>query len=460
MISDRIKSKLDNTIEIACEKEQIPGMTLLIAQHGEPIYEKYVGYRNKAEELPVTKDTIFGLASITKSLVCLAVMQLRDAGKLNVDDKVVSWLPSLKLPNENYNDQIQIHHLMSHTSGLPGLPLVNSARLESIRQDPNGAYLFNKKLPEDTPVVHNVDDLIRGINELDFKLLGPPGTIFNYSNEGYALLQKIIELASGMSFINYVEKNIFAPLQMNDAYFRMEDIPSKAQLTELYAYTEDRQNVFHSPTWWDVGAIYTNGSLKCSTADLMKYMEVYRMDGTVNGVQIVSKASIAEMTTPKISEPNGGSYGYGIGMDVYQNIAHFGHGGSVKGVSSNFQVMKQQGITASVLVNMTDVPTDTILLHCLTTLFDIPEEKQTYEAYPHTAKSLHKFVGSYTSMEGLEATVMLKGNELILQKEDESTLMPISANHFISKAGVHYHFLMEREEAIGICIGKRVLTKI
>src|SRR5699024_4748922 len=364
-------------------------------------------------ELPVTKDTIFGLASITKSLVCLAVMQLRDAGKLNVDDNVVSWLPSLKLPNENYNNQIQIHELMSHTSGLHGLPLVHNARLESIHQDPDSAYLFNKKLPEDTPVIHNVDDLIREINELDFKLLGPPGTIFNYSNEGYALLQKIIELASGMSFIDYVEENIFAPLQINDAYFRMEDIPSNAQLTELYAYTEDRQNVFHSPTWWDVGAIYTNGSLKCSAADLMKYAEVYRMDGTVNGVQIVSKTSIAEMTTPKISEPNGGSYGYGIGMDVYQNIAYFGHGGSIKGVSSNFQVIKEQGITVSVLVSMADVPVDRILLHCLMALLDIPEEKQTYEAYPYSVKSLQKFVGSYASLEGLEATVMLKEENLV-----------------------------------------------
>src|SRR5699024_9601514 len=158
-----------------------------------------------------------------------------------------------------------------------------------------------------------------------------------------------------------VEKNIFAPLQMNDAYFRMEYIPLNAQLTELYAYTEDRQNIFHSPTWWDVGAIYTNGSLKCSTIDLMMYMVVFRMDGSVNVVQIVSKVSIAEMTTLKISEPNGASYGYGIGMDVYQNIAHFGHGGSIKGVSSNFQVIKEQGITASVLVNMADVSVDTIL---------------------------------------------------------------------------------------------------
>src|SRR5699024_9698856 len=142
---------------------------------------------------------------------------------------------------------------------------------------------------------------------------------------------------------------------------------------------------------------------------------------------------IAEMTTPKISEPNGGSYGYGIGMDVYQNIAHFGHGGSIKGVSSNFQVIKEQGIIASVLVNMADVSVDTILIHFLTTLFDFLEVKQTYEAYPHSAKSLQKFVGSYTSLEGLEATVMLKGNELILQKEDESTLKPISANDLFLK---------------------------
>src|SRR5699024_12750777 len=110
-----------------------------------------------------------------------------------------------------------------------------------------------------------------------------------------------------------------------------------------------------------------------------------------------------------------------------------------------YYIIEDQRTTASDHVNMTDVPIDTILLHCLTTLIDIPEEKQTYEAYPHSAKSLQKFVGRYTSLEGLEATVMLKGNELILQKEDESTLKPISANDFISKAGVHYHFIMDKE---------------
>src|SRR5699024_10339376 len=288
MLTNQMKVQLDNIIEDAANRAQIPGMAFVISQHGKPIYEKYVGYRNQAELLPVTSDTIFGLASITKSLVCLAVMQLQDAGKLHINDLVTTWLPDLQLPNADFAEEIQIHHLMSHTSGLPGLPLVHSARAESIQRDPDGAYLFDKKLPKETPVVHSVDDVITGMNNLNYEMLGSPGTIFNYSNEGYALLQKIIELASGMSFVSYINKHIFEPLQMHDAYFRMEDIPDDAQVTEIYAYTKDKQSVFHSHIWWDVGAIYANGSLKCSITDLMKYMEVYRQNGTVNGEQIVS----------------------------------------------------------------------------------------------------------------------------------------------------------------------------
>lgn len=461
MFTNKIKTQIDELLQTTCEKDQIPGMALVIAQHGKPIYENYIGYRNVEQELPVTADTIFGLASITKSLACLAVMHLRDAGKLNIQDKVVDWLPALKLPNEDYTERLQIHHLMSHTSGLPGLPFVHSARSKSIRQDPDGNYLFGKKLPEKTPAIHTVDDLITSISEADFQLLGPPGAVFNYSNEGFALLQKIIELASDTPFIEYIEKNIFAPLGMKASFFRTEDIADHPHVTELYAYTKDKQEVFHSPAWWDVGAIFTNGSLKCSSADLMKYIEVYRLGGTVNGVQIVSQESIREMTAPMVFMPNGGSYGYGIVMDTLQKIELFGHGGSVKGVSSNFLVIKEKDITASVLINMADVASQDILLSSIRTLLELPEEKPTNEKYPLNIEALITFTGRYASAEGHEAKVTISDGTIKVEKDGEITVIfPISEKTFTSAGGVRYTFMTEDDVVTGICIGMRVLEKV
>lgn len=460
MISEIMKKELDETLIKKCAENHIPGMALVVQRNGKSIYEKYYGYRNVAEKLPVTDDTIFGLASITKSLTSLAVMQLRDAGKLNVEDKVVDWLPMLKLPEEDFTRELEIHHLMSHTSGFPGLPLVHHARSTSILDDPDGEYLFGDVSVDDGNRIRTVDDLIKQIGKKEFKMLGEPGSIFNYSNEGFGILQKIIEEASGESFITYVEKNIFHPLQMEQSCVLTESLAEQEKVTELYAYKKDALESFHSPVWWDVGDIYTNGSLKTSAKDLMRYAEVYRLNGFVNGHKIVSPESIKEMTSSKINLPNGGGYGYGIEIDDFQGINHYGHGGSIKGVSSNFQVISEKGITASILFNIADVPAEKILLDTLKTLLGISETASPTRHYTLSKQELDKFSGRYTSEEGYEASVTVENDALVLCKDEQNmNLVPISTNDFVSDQEDRYHFMEKEDDVFGLCIGKRILVK-
>src|SRR5699024_12366992 len=101
------------------DREQIPGVSLAVNESGSPIYEHGFGFRNIDKELPVTPDTVFGIASMSKSFTCVAIMQLQEAGKLSVHDPVIKHLPNFRLPNQAYAKQITIHHLMTHTSGLP-----------------------------------------------------------------------------------------------------------------------------------------------------------------------------------------------------------------------------------------------------------------------------------------------------------------------------------------------------
>src|SRR5699024_2727828 len=157
------KQKLDRKIEHTFRAAKIPGMAVIAAREGEIIYENYVGYRDIKNELPVTEQTIFGLASLTKSVTALAIMMLQDQDKLFVTDRVVKWLPELKKWNAFYKQNITIHHLLTHTAGFSGMNAFHLARRKSVEADPDGTYLLGEFDGKD--YVQTVRDLIQRSEE-------------------------------------------------------------------------------------------------------------------------------------------------------------------------------------------------------------------------------------------------------------------------------------------------------
>lgn len=451
---------LDETLDKKCQSEQIPGMALSVSEDGERIFDKMYGYRDAERKQPVTADTIFGAASITKSFAALAVMQLVDAGKLAVEDPVIDWLPEFKVPHQTYSGKITIHHLLTHTAGFPGLSTVNQARRKSIEHDPDGAYLFGE-MPKGRNAVKSVTDVMEAMAETDFKMLGAPGEVFNYSNESYALLQEIIERASGRSFIVYMENQIFEPLQMKQSTFLTEDLSQRENTTELYAYTKDiERNVFHSPAWWDVGEIYANGSLKTSASDLMTYLEVYRLGGLVNGKRIVSEESVRKMTESHVTLPNGNQYGYGLQVGPHSNIHFIGHGGSIKGVSSNIQLAKEKGLAVCVLMNIADADAEGMAFTVMNQLLDIHDVGLSAD-FSVTTDALEKYTGHYRTLEGQEVDVGFRNDTLYIQDIDDITLRPYEANKFLTPDGRKLIFTVDDSEQVtGVFRGMRWLPRI
>lgn len=455
MISQQIVSMLDEVLTDKCVKANIPGMALIMSQNGHPIYEKYYGYRDVGKKLPVNRDTIFGVASITKSLTALAVMQLEDAGKLSVDDQMIQWLPELQLPNQQYREKVKIHHLLSHTSGLPGMSAVNCARANSILNDPHGEYLSDRlSLLSNYRKIITVKELMEIMGETEYSLLGPPGSIFNYSNESYALLQEIIERASGESFITYVQKNILQPLGMNRSFFLTSDLKNIENVTELYAYRreEDGLSVFHSPAWWDVGDIYSNGSLKTSSLDLIKYLDVFRLGGTVKGEKIISKASVLKMTSAQAIMPTGDRYGYGLKVDCLSGMNIIGHGGSIKGVSSYIKVAKEQDITVSVLINIAEADAESMAFASLNHGLQMPDViDREFTEYKLSEEQLKSFIGLYQSAEGQKAEILLNDNGIHIKiQKNLVRLKPYTIDSFMTPRGEKIKFIIND---IGIVIG-------
>src|SRR5699024_1963554 len=98
---------------------------------------------------------------------------------------------------------MQIHHLLTHTAGFPGMNAFNIARLKSLKQDPYSPHIFSQ-FPKSERVVVTVKDMIEAMNESSNSMIAKPGELFNYSNEGYALLEEIIKRASKKTYINFI----------------------------------------------------------------------------------------------------------------------------------------------------------------------------------------------------------------------------------------------------------------
>lgn len=391
-------------------KSKVPGMGLAVAQNGAPVVAEGFGLRDMERQLPVTADTVFGVASVTKSFAALAIMQLQDAGKLTVDQPVTRWLPEFRGPNPDWVKAMTVHHFLSHTSGLPGMQAVFHARAASVARDPNRDRLGVVADPSKIRQIATYQELMELIAETPFELLGPPGTWFNYSNEAYALLQGITERAADQPFLDYMQEKILDPLGMTRSCFRTADLDRFDNVTELYApqVVNGEVEVFHAPSWWDVGLIYTNGSLKSTVNDLLRYMEIYRTGGTSNGVRILSETGIRQMTTPHVTLPTGRSYGYGLDVQPdYQGVTLVGHGGAIKGVSAHFLVAPEAGVTAVALCNLSGASPEQVTLGMINTCLGLDWEvpRREYQTQTLAPEALAEYAGSYRNLEGSAARV-------------------------------------------------------
>ncbi len=132
-MSEKFNKRSMESFEVAAnkviEEQKIPGFVVGVSKDGKRLYDQSFGYRDTEEQYSVNADTIFGIASMTKSFTCVAIMQLQEEGKLHVHDPVITYLPSFKTPHAENTKEITIHHLMTHTAGLPPLPSGSYQRL-------------------------------------------------------------------------------------------------------------------------------------------------------------------------------------------------------------------------------------------------------------------------------------------------------------------------------------------
>jgi CubicO group peptidase (beta-lactamase class C family) len=300
---------------------------VLISKDDHIIYQKSFGYANLETHKKNTENSVFGIASLTKSLTAVGVMKLIEDGKLTLETPISTYFPDFMSDNSK---GITIQHLLNNSSGM-------EANIG--RTDENG----NGLMPEETPITF--DELMEKFK--DAKLKFEPGTAYDYNNFGYLLLAHIIEKVSGQSYADFMEEAVFDPSEMkNTAIASFKPINQKAQ-PHLGLGMNQFQN-FNTPFHpsWLLGAADINST----TIDLFKFMQA------LDNGRLLNSESINKLYTATQSMGvNEMAFGLGWVMDHKGGEEWIYNNGLLPGYASVMGSLPEKNIKIIILSNATTV---------------------------------------------------------------------------------------------------------
>ena len=246
------------TLQTFVTSQQVVGGSSVLMRNGTVLRHLELGLADRDSGQRVDERTIYHWASITKTLTAIAIMQLRDRGKLNLDDKVITWVPELRQVHDPYGsiDDITIRMLLAHTSGFqnPTWPYGNGAPWQPF--EPTRWEQLVSMMPYQ-------------------QLLFAPGSRYGYSNPAFIYLARIIEAISGDPYQSYIQKNIWTPLGMTRSYFGATPYFLAADRSNGYTIERDstgRDTLMSGHRDFDPGITIPNGGWNAPLADLVTYV--------------------------------------------------------------------------------------------------------------------------------------------------------------------------------------------
>ena len=375
-----LQEKLDRYLTKAQEAWRFSG-SVLVAWDGQVILNKGYGFANRTIEDPNTPNTKFYIGSITKQFTAAAILKLRERGQLHVDDPITYHLSHY--PAEP-GDRITIHHLLTHTSGIPNY----TDRPDII-------------LLRDHPI--EPMELIGVVQNLS--LLFEPGRGFEYSNSGYVILGAIIEAVSGQSYEAFLHHEILKPLGMLDTgYGRREAAhPQRAN-----GYTLDRDREVVDAVRTRLSILHSAGALYSTVEDMLRW------DQALYEERILSTESVDAMLTPHHK-----NYGYGWVIDTLFGRRRTSHGGFLDGFNCVVERWVDNKLCVVVFTNEDYTPTRKIARGLAAICFGQPYDQPMIKAPGKLDPNLlDDYEGVYRVSDDLLRSITARQNELYLQTGD------------------------------------------
>ncbi len=449
-------------------KHRVPGLAVAAAHDGVDVYAEGFGEREIGTGAAVTPDTVFGVASVTKSFTALAIMQLAEAGKLAVDDPVTRYLPEFRTPDLEATRAITLHHFLSHTGGLPPLPSRFFAFARSMEGDP--AAGSKPAWSADHAPIDTYEDLMAYLAEGGYAPLGPPGAQFSYCNEGFALLGAIIERVGEQPYETYVQRHILDPAGMTRSTFDVTTLRTFSDVVTFHAARENdgQREVYAAPNWLYSSVWSPAGGLNSTVRDLLRYLEIYRTGGLVGDERLLSAEGVARMTTPHAPRSSpGSSYGYGLAViPDYHGRKVIRHGGGRKGISADVLVVPDTGFTGASIANLAGVPVATVTLAALNRTLGLPVDAkiEEYTDIICPPERLPMYEGTYRAGEGQNIVVTAEDGALVYAFDGKRHVArPVGAHAFVldTETGETYtrFVVADGATAAAVAMGSRIIPR-
>jgi CubicO group peptidase (beta-lactamase class C family) len=293
--------QIDAFVSEQINRHGLPGVALALVEGDQIIFMKGYGMADQSGR-PVTPQTPFLLASVSKPLTATAIMQLVEEGQVELDVPVQHYVPDFRLADPAASSQITVRHLLLHTSGIPTTACDTRVNAETLAD-----YVVE---------LQNVEPA------------STAGSRHNYCSGNYNLLGRVIETVSGQAFGEYMQTHIFTPLQMEHSFTSEQDA-LQAGMAQGYQWlfgivvpTHHHYNPSQLPS----------GSMISSAEDLSHFLVSQLNEGNYEGLSFLSKTSVASMQTPGIERSQEGGYGFGWVVAPVGDVPAIWH----DGVNANY----------------------------------------------------------------------------------------------------------------------------
>ncbi len=457
---------VDARIAQLVERDRLAGVSVCVKGPEGVIFEKGYGFRNAEKTIVPDPDTLFGIASMSKSITALAISILETEGKLSWDDPVHKYFPSFRVPGAA-RDTITLRTLAMHTAGIPPMePLEWSIAVNSVNRDSEWIRAMRASSPNQ---MNTIDQIIDYIASCPYPTVGAPGENMSYSNEGYAILSYVVDQVAGQKLEDFCMERIFLPLHMTRTIMDDDCVTARelsgGNITSLF---EMENGVQVCDDDWSILPPFRGCAMVKSTA---RDMATYYRCLSNYGDGILPRAAVEAMIGPSIPAGPIAVYGLGLYKRTKEGRVICEHSGGLHGVSTKGGLILGEGYGFAVLCNQGDEDMDDIMWTLYNAVMGLPLETSHRWFIPagHDFSDPEMLTGKFVCHEGVPAISTFRiedgkakgvhgGNEIILTYCGGTRFLAMDAKN-PEKLRSRMEFFIRNGHAWAVRCGSRIYCR-